>query len=262
MIQKELQPSALHGGDTGAPARGASASAPRGGDWLSTIGQEIARVPLLLRHMRATWEVPGIDALQPAALERLGIRGIVWDVDGTLMRRGDTSVAGHLQSALDRLLAGGRIRHAIVSNCGEARFLALSRIFPEVPLLRVYRAPARLLRRLRLGDAERWSPGLPAAGELESARALRKPSPELMRFALAELGLPAAQVALVGDQRLTDIACANLAGLRSVKVQTLGRESFPFAVRCLQRAEEAAYRVLYRRTAPASSVEAGSVEAA
>lgn len=221
--------------------------AGRGGDWLGTLGQEMLRVPLLLRHMRATWEVGGVQALDPAELVARGIRGVVWDVDGTLMRRGDSSVASHLQAALERVLGEPRLRHAIVSNCGEARFIALSRIFPAVPLLRVYPAPAGgLIRRRRLGEVESWTPVRPQAEDLQGVRALRKPSPELMRFALEELGVPAAAAAVVGDQRLTDVACANLAGLRSIKVPTLGRESFPLAVRFMQRAEEAAYRVLYR----------------
>jgi predicted HAD superfamily phosphohydrolase YqeG len=50
-------------------------------------------------------------------------------------------------------------------------------------------------------------------------------------------------VALVGDQYLTDVATANLAGIRSIKVPTLGRASFPPSVRLLQRVDEWLYRL-------------------
>jgi len=228
--------------------------APAGGDWLRTVGQELGGIPRLLRHMRATCELPGIEALDPALLRRLGARGVVWDVDGTLMRRGDRSVAPGPQGALASLLAVPGVRHVILSNCGEARFTELATIFPDIPLLRIYRsAVGQLVYRRRQGGEERfrgasgqWRP-FPPVAELEGARALRKPAAPLLRFALAELGLEnPAQAAVVGDQRLTDVAAASLAGCLSIKVPTLGRESFPVPVRLLQLAEEAAYRVLYR----------------
>ncbi len=247
--------------DSSAPAdAGAHATAPpadppalpaAGGDWLRTVAQELGRVPLLLRHMRPSLELDAIDHLEPATLLALGVRALVWDVDGTLMHRGDSTVAPGPQHALTRLLAHPAFKHVILSNCGEARFLQLAEMFPGIPLLRVYRARYRHLYRRRLGGADHWTAGEPTPGELEGARALKKPSPELMRFALRELGTPPAHVAVIGDQRLTDVACASLAGARSVKVPTVGRESFPFPVRVLQRTEEALYRVFYRRrTAP------------
>ncbi len=196
--------------------------------------------------MRPTWELAGVDAISGDMLVREGIRGLVWDVDGTLMRRGDSSVAQHLQETVRKLLQIPDLRHVIVSNCDERRFLDLARLFPGVPVLRAYRGDGRYLLRRRLGEEESWSPAAPSPAELARSRPVRKPDPVLMHFALGELNLsdPAAAM-IVGDQRLTDIASANLAGLRSIKVPTLGRGSFPLPVRLLQRAEDAAYRLLY-----------------
>jgi predicted HAD superfamily phosphohydrolase YqeG len=76
------------------------------------------------------------------------------------------------------------------------------------------------------------------------ARALRKPNEALLRLALCELGCAAPHEALVvGDQYLTDIAPANLLGVRTVKVTTVERRSFPLVVRALQRAEEMLYQL-------------------
>ncbi len=108
-------------GDVG--ASGLPRARPGGGDWLRTISQELGRIPLLLRHMRPTCELPGVAALDPALLRGLGVRGLIWDVDGTLMRRGDRSVAPDLHAALSPLLADPGLRHVVLSNCGEARFL-------------------------------------------------------------------------------------------------------------------------------------------
>ncbi len=248
------QPSAV---GTGAPRARRQPALPArraGGDWLRTVLQELGRIPLLLRHMRATCDLRDLAALEPALLRRLGVRGVIWDVDGTLMRRGDRSVAAGPHAALAALVAEPGLRHVILSNCGEARFLELAAIFPAIPLLRAYRAPdGTVVYRVRTGPEERWRSGagqwslFPPVERLAGARALRKPSPELVRFAVASLGLEnPAHAAAVGDQRLTDVAGASLAGCLSLKVPTLGRESFPLPVRLLQRAEEAAYRILYR----------------
>ncbi len=241
-----------------------------GGDWLRTIVQELRRIPLLLRHMRATCDLPALDALEPALLRRLGVRGLIWDVDGTLMRRGDRSVAAGPHAALARLVAEPALRHVILSNCGEARFLELAALFPALPLLRAYRTAAGgTVYRVRTGTEERWRGQagrwgqFPPVAELVGARALRKPSPELVPFALSELGLDhPAHAAAIGDQRLTDVAGANVAGCLSLKVPTLGRESFPVPVRVLQWTEETVYRLCYRTRPAAAPPERASAEAA
>jgi len=49
---------------------------------------------------------------------------------------------------------------------------------------------------------------------------------------------------MVGDQDFTDVAGANLAGIRSVKVRTVRPDSFPIAVRSLHIRERFIFRVL------------------
>jgi FMN phosphatase YigB (HAD superfamily) len=65
----------------------------------------------------------------------------------------------------------------------------------------------------------------------------------LVEYALRQLALPHAQVAIVGDQYLTDIAPANLVGIRSIKVATVTPESFSAAVRVLQRVDRTMYHL-------------------
>jgi predicted HAD superfamily phosphohydrolase YqeG len=61
------------------------------------------------------------------------------------------------------------------------------------------------------------------------------------------MGADRARVFMIGDQYFTDIASANLAGIRSVKVDTRSPASFPLPVRTLQRIERAVYHIFYGR---------------
>ena len=74
---------------------------------------------------------------------------------------------------------------------------------------------------------------------------VRKPDPELLRAAVAALELPGSAVVMVGDQYFTDIAGAGLAGIRSIKVPTIGRESFPTGMRVGHVVERLAYRIFH-----------------
>ena len=92
-----------------------------------------------------------------------------------------------------------------------------------------------MVGRIRTDDNEAWI-GRPAG----TLRPLRKPDPRLIGFALEALEIEDRwSVAMVGDQYLTDIAAANLAGIRSIKVPTLGWDTSPLAVRVLQRLDSA-----------------------
>jgi predicted HAD superfamily phosphohydrolase YqeG len=50
---------------------------------------------------------------------------------------------------------------------------------------------------------------------------------------------------MIGDQYLTDVAGANLGGVRSIKLPTLARETFRPSVRFSQSLERGLYTVLY-----------------
>jgi predicted HAD superfamily phosphohydrolase YqeG len=220
---------------------------PAPADWMTTAWQTLPRFFALLGKLRPTFHLPDVTAVDRQFVQRHGARALLWDVDGTLMPHHEREVAAQLRAAF-AALAG--IPQAVLSNCGEERLAELGRIFPALPVLKAYRTPAgeAALRCLASGD-ERWTtgggqvlPGRPA-GRLTP---LKKPSAALIELALAELGVDDRRaVFMVGDQYFTDIAGANLAGIRSVKVPTFGRGSFPLAIRIFQHIERALYRLLY-----------------
>jgi predicted HAD superfamily phosphohydrolase YqeG len=64
-------------------------------------------------------------------------------------------------------------------------------------------------------------------------------------YAVRELGCGKGAVVMIGDQYQTDVAGANLGGVRSIKLPTLAREPFRPAGRMPQRLETGLYAVLY-----------------
>lgn len=208
-------------------------------DWLTTIRQSLPAARRVLGSLRPTWHLPGVFAIDPPFLRTAGIRALVWDVDGTLTHRHAAELAPGVRLALDRLLAADGLRHVLLSNSSEARFAQLSEIFADVPVVKGYLSAAGPVFRVRHGTVERWSH--PASGVL---RTIRKPDPLLARFALEVLDISdRTAVAMVGDQYLTDVATANMAGIRSIKVPTLGPATFPPSVRLLQKVDEWLYRL-------------------
>jgi HAD superfamily phosphatase (TIGR01668 family) len=212
-------------------------------DWLLTIRQATPGLPRLLCSLGPTLQLTHLGELDARLLARERIRGLIWDVDGTLTHAGRTEVAPEASAAIERLHAAPGLRHVILSNGDEARSHALAALFPAIPVLSGFATPGGpVLRRLHGGRHE-WSDAAAAAAGPAALRRIRKPSAVLVRFAVRELGLDADGVAMIGDQYLTDVAGANLAGVRSIKVPTLGRSSFPLAVRALMRVDEWLFRV-------------------
>jgi HAD superfamily phosphatase (TIGR01668 family) len=215
-------------------------------DWLQTVRQTLPRILELARNFRPTLHLESVAAIDPGILRSYHVQGIIWDVDGTLMPYHNTRVSPELEPAFQALLAAPDVRHVLLSNSGERRFRELGAIFPEIPVLRAYTSPRGILCRRLLGQRDSWSEAELASRLTAGARAIRKPNPILIEHALREMGeLRREDVVLIGDQYFTDVAGANLAGIRSIKVRTLARETFPAPVRLLQRIEELAYRVLY-----------------
>jgi len=212
-------------------------------DRLLTIRQTLPRLVTLLPKLRPTWHLGSVAAIDATFLEQHEIDAVLWDVDGTVMRYHASDVAREF-SHLRVLFRDGPARHAILSNCDERRFETLGEIFPELPILRGYATDAGPVFRYRL-DGRDTLPAASVAGLLErGGRQIRKPSGDLVRYGMEVLDVPEAQaVLMVGDQYLTDIASANLAGARSVKVPTFQPESFPAELRASQRFERALYRV-------------------
>ena len=226
--------------------------------WVQTSRRLLPRLRRLSREIRPTFHLDSVNEMSPGALRDLGVAAVLWDVDGTLMGHHDDRVDPALAPAFEALLAATGLRHAIVSNCQEARFAELGEIFPAIPVVLGYETGAGAAFRVRRGPRESWrGPGAAAAssdggGPPGELRPIRKPSRGLVQAALEELNVadrPAAAL-MVGDQYFTDIASANLAGVRSVKVPTLHRASFPAPVRWSQRLETVLYRLKYGRPRP------------
>lgn len=216
-----------------------------GSSAFSTFVQVAPRLLKLMRHMQPTWQLAMLAAVDEAFVRAHGIRGIIWDVDGTLTGDRRPTLEAEAEAPFRTLLAVPDLAHVVLSNAGEERYRQLGELFPEVPILRGYtlRGDA-LFRRLHRG-ADTWT-----VTELErrlaaGARVIRKPSAALVDYAVRELGCEKGAVAMIGDQYLTDVAGANLAGVKSIKLPTLARATFRPAVRLSQRLEVLLYAVLH-----------------
>jgi predicted HAD superfamily phosphohydrolase YqeG len=190
-----------------------------------------------------------VRALDEKFLANHAVSAILWDVDGTLMPHHDRGVAPEIRAVLEVL--GRSVPQAVVSNCDDERLLELGALFAELPVFKGYRLETGTfaLRRLHRSRDE-WrvrdaSDGHPLSSPPPRAQAIRKPSAALVDHVIEWMGADRARAFMIGDQYFTDIAGANLAGIRSVKVETLAPASFPFAVRAFQVLESVVYRLLY-----------------
>jgi len=232
-----------------------------GASAFSTFVQVLPRLPSLVRRMRPTWHLASLDAVNADFVRANDVRGLIWDVDGTLTGDRQTALLPVVERPLAALLAQPGLRHVVLSNAGEHRYRELGTMFPQVPILRAYTLGAEVLYRRLLGTADTWTEQDLAARLAQGARVIRKPSAVLVDYAVRELGVEKAHVAMIGDQYLTDVAGASLAGVRSVKLPTLAPESFRLSVRVSQRLERIVYAVVHghsdaqthRRTEPAET---------
>ncbi len=135
--------------------------------------------------------VESVAEVTPALLGDLGVRGVLVDLDDTLIASNAEELSSAAEAWLLALGAAG-IAVVILSN-GERR--------------RVHRL------------AERF--GLPAFA------LVGKPFWFAFRRGLAALGTPASATAMVGDQLFTDVLGANCAGLTSILVRPLTPGKLP-----------------------------------
>jgi len=221
-------------------------SVATGSSSFTTFLQVAPRLLTLARHMRPTWHLPSLAAVDAAFVRANGIRGIIWDVDGVLTGDRRPTLEPEAEGAFRALVAMPDLAHVILSNAGEERYRQLGEMFPAVPILRGYTLRTETLFRRLLRGGDSWT-----AEELEArlaagARVIRKPSAALVDYAVRELGCEKGAVVMVGDQYLTDVAGANLGGVRSIKLPTLARGTFRWPVRLSQRLEVLLYAVLHR----------------
>jgi predicted HAD superfamily phosphohydrolase YqeG len=220
-----------------------------GTGWTRTVLAAAPRLFELVRHLRPTMHLPAVTSLDEAFLARHAVSAILWDVDGTLMPHHDRAVPSEIRPVLAAL--GRRVPQGILSNCDDERLLELGALFAELPVFKGYRLDTGTfaLRRLHEGRDEwsvRDSGGAQALGSPpRHVRPVRKPSAELVWHAIDCMGAERARAFMIGDQYFTDIAGANLAGIRSVKVETLAPSSFPRVIRGFQTVESVVYRLFY-----------------
>lgn len=210
--------------------------------WIRTARRVLPSFFRLSRATEPTWERDGVEAIDLGFLRANGVSALLWDVDGTLMAHHAHRVDGRVRERFEELREAPDLEHAIVSNCELARFEELGRIFSDIPVVLAFETPKGPAFRVRLhGEETLGGPGAELLSVAGASSPARKPNAELVEEALRRLGLadrPDAAV-LVGDQYFTDIASANLAGIRSIRVPTLERSSFPFPVQVSQRLERA-----------------------
>lgn len=211
--------------------------------------------------------------LLPTLKER-GIAGLIWDVDNTLM--------GYHGNELDPLVCRAyqelsrQYPGVIVSNSDDERYRQLGRIFPQVPVVRVYQIKngrlvveygsanqqLRVYRKLYGGvsflsdsmagyslNVEEREPLSVISPQhrhpiLSHFSALRKPRPVVFQYAKTELGILAKdhQIAVIGDRLSTDISGGNQAGMYTVKVLPLRPETEPLMARVGRWCESVVYQ--------------------
>ncbi len=123
-------------------------------------------------------------------LKSLGIRGIITDMDNTLVAWSDRTVYPRLAEWFARLKAEG-FKLFIVSNNSEDRGAALAR---ELDIPAIWYAI--------------------------------KPSRRAFRRAIEEMGLSPEETAVVGDQVFTDVLGGNRLGMHTILVTPISEKEF------------------------------------
>lgn len=222
-------------------------SVATGRSQFTTFFQVLPRLATVVRHMRPTWHLPSLAAVTPAFLRAHGLAGCIWDVDGTLTGDRRPAVAPEARAPFEALLAMPEARHVVLSNASEERYRQLGTIFPMLPILRAYErhGEAALLYRRLQGTDDSWSNEELNVRLSEGWVVVRKPRAALVEYALREMRMEKDKAVMIGDQYMTDVAGANFAGIRSIKVPTMDGASFRRVVRFGQIVELALYRVFH-----------------
>ncbi|WP_189005983.1 YqeG family HAD IIIA-type phosphatase [Deinococcus roseus] len=135
--------------------------------------------------------VRDVTELSPDFLQEWDIKGLILDLDNTLVPYKSNETAPEIQDWV-KCMHASDVKLYMVSNALHERvdYWVREFLFPGV--------------------------GLAA-----------KPFPKFFRRALKALGLPPEQVAMVGDQLFTDVLGGNLAGMRTVMVSPLSDNALP-----------------------------------
>jgi uncharacterized protein len=140
--------------------------------------------------VKPSWIVPDILEIDTIALWEQGIRGIVFDLDNTIMRPHTGILEPDMEVWLKQLLSKG-FQIIVVSNN---------------PLVRYTQAAEKTLGLTVIGNAG-------------------KPRRAKTRQALQQMNLEAHQVVIVGDRPLTDIWVGQRLGCQTILVNPLNKKT-------------------------------------
>ena len=140
-------------------------------------------------------------------LQQRGIRGIIFDLDNTIIPWDSQQMSPEVIELLHTLVAQG-FKLCLVSNNMDKRVRTIAGIFGIPFISRAY-----------------------------------KPAKSGFRQALAAMGLTENQVAVVGDQLFTDVLGGNRLGLYTIWVKPLSAKEF-IGTRITRRLEKLAVRIL------------------
>jgi predicted HAD superfamily phosphohydrolase YqeG len=221
-------------------------SVATGASSFTTFVQVLPHLVTVVKHMRPTWHLAGLAAVSPEWLAQQGVRGLIWDVDGTLTGDRQSALAPESERPFRALLALPGVKHVVLSNAGETRYRQLGTMF-DVPILRAYERGEDVLYRRLHGTDDTWTAADLEARLAEGYRVIRKPRALLVDYAARDMNLEKGEIVMLGDQYMTDVAGANLGGVRSIKLPTLAQASFRPVVRWSQRLERTIYFLLHGR---------------
>lgn len=139
----------------------------------------------MFSNFKPTWMVDAIYQITPEQLKRHGIKGVLTDLDNTLIAWNNPDGTEELKSWLKSLRDAG-IPVIVISNNNHDRVRVAVEKF-EVDFV---------------------------------ARAL-KPLGKGIREGVERLGLPKEEVVMIGDQIMTDVRAAHRVGLRSILVRPI-----------------------------------------
>lgn len=164
------------------------------------------------------WLVPyryarAIEDVDPRALRADGIRGVILDLDNTIVPWNGVQPTPAVQRWIADLIDAG-VQACIVSNNFTGRVRAV---------------------------AERLSIPL-VTGAI-------KPTPWAFRKAMRVMGTTPGETALVGDQLFTDVLGGNLVGLKTILVDPLSPRDFPTTM-LVRRIERLIRRRVLKRVSP------------
>lgn len=144
----------------------------------------------LLHYVTPDAHVDSVDQITAAWLARWGVRGLVLDLDNTLVPWNTADVPGPIGIWVRELAAAG-IVSCVLTNNYTHRASEVARLL-DIPII----------------------------------KAAFKPSPAAFRGALRVMALPAGEVAVVGDQLFTDVLGGKLVGMRAILVEPLSAREF------------------------------------